>query len=218
VHAQYIAPEHYSWLTDATCVRIYFLPSAAKWTDVPTTLPTQLWWLLVMCSPCRTLWFIGDNNKTTTYLLRGHIEGNCSQIHLAIRVDAWQNEEDARSACPTLTQPPQSKNYCPFILLHNLVKKYTINWNRVNSIKLSCACVRVYVCVCVCVWRKQKCTERASKKMEYLCLLTTVWVNWGLSLRMHRSVTLHTAVICDNTQSGRNCLTSQKTVLPSSSA
>jgi hypothetical protein len=79
---------------------------------------------------------IQDNNKATTYLLRWHIEGNCSQIHLAICVDAWQNEEDTRSTCTTLTQPPQPKNYCPFILLHNLVTKYIINWKRVKSIKL----------------------------------------------------------------------------------
>jgi hypothetical protein len=86
-----------------------------------------------VCSPCRLSLVISDNNKATTYLLRWHIEGNCSQIHLAIRVDAWQNEKDTRSTCPTLTQPPQSKNYCPFILLHNLVTKYTINWKRMKA-------------------------------------------------------------------------------------
>jgi hypothetical protein len=36
-------------------------------------------------------------------LLRWHIEGNCSQIHLAICVDAWQNEKDTRSTCSALT-------------------------------------------------------------------------------------------------------------------
>ena len=53
-------------------------------------------------------------------LLRWDIEGNCSQIHLTVSIDARNNEEDARTASSALDQSAETEDDGSFVLLNNL--------------------------------------------------------------------------------------------------
>ncbi len=60
------------------------------------------------------------SEKIPTNLLGWYIERDCSEVYLAVSVNAWNYKENSRATSSSFNQSPQTEDDSSFIFLDNL--------------------------------------------------------------------------------------------------